>query len=110
MNKMLMTTFLVTGLALPALAADQYNKNQNKGIVSRGDMSMTSDLNVRGMVMMLDQATNTITISEYNSGIDRTFTVANQSDLRDIKTGDKVSVTPQENNENTASKIRKDVS
>lgn len=64
---------------------------------------------IRGRVVDLDPAKETITITQETTGYDRTFT-AQKNDLKGIKPGDKVRVTSQLENPETATYIFKDKS
>ena len=64
---------------------------------------------LHGTIIALDPDMNMITITDYTTGRDRTFS-AEKSDLKGLKTGDKVQVTPAKDNSSNAQKIEKDKS
>lgn len=90
------------------------DQQSQSGMRSSSGQDQASDPNapaepiVRGTVVELDPQTETITVTDFVSGDDKTFVVARQADLQDIKAGDTVNVTPQQGNPNKAQKVEKD--
>jgi hypothetical protein len=63
---------------------------------------------VRGTAVAVDADQKSITLTDFASGGEKTFAVSRTEELKDIKPGDKVSVTPQKNNASSAQKVQKD--
>ncbi len=111
----MITIFLLAvGLALPAgvsaqtygdPAAGEADQGMGQG-VDQGMGTETSAMAINGTVTSLDQAANTITVSDQSTGAERTFT-ADAGQLQDIQQGDQVMVTPQSDDPNRIESIEK---
>ena len=110
--------FLTAGLVLPLYAesdamghresaSSSDERYQNHQSAEQNIGPNASSTAVRGTAVMVDEQSPSITIFDDRTGNDRTFSV-NQKDLNDIRTGDKVSVTPERENPNKAQKIEKE--
>lgn len=115
--EILSVAVLTAGLAMPVFAANEVAslsvQNQN-GDRSPGRYGPSAVMikayksQIRGTLVSTNPATHTITISEFNSNVNQTFSVPRREDLHNLKSGDKVTVTLQKHNPSAAQRVEKD--
>jgi hypothetical protein len=106
---MLMTTaFLAGPLCAQSQAMGKKESSEGRSQEPVQDQSAPpSQIAVRGTAIAVDPETESITVTEYMTGANRTFAAAKGA-LKGIKTGDRVNVTPEHENPNRARKIEKE--
>ncbi len=101
---------LALGITLPALAA--YNDTSSSSdstsntATSNPGGSDTSPV-VHGVIVSVDSEGGNFVVTDAVSGSQQTYTANNKSDLKDLKNGDKVTITTQKDNPNNAKKVEK---
>jgi Cu/Ag efflux protein CusF len=105
MKNMIITTMFALVIGVSTASYAQQTETQDPAQMQ--DQSQMSAQQVSGTASSVDQDAQSITVRDSASGTDRTFSVSQKDQLEDIKPGDQVNVTPDQNNASSAQSVEK---